>query len=259
VTPPAPKAPDDKFEVTGEPSCLAVLRKATNASLKLVDLPGRPKHGSAQIGCGSDPNQVRYTPKNGFTGSDQLTYEVEDARGRRVVAAVTVVVILPPPPQVQDNHWDIPDAHEPAKASKTPEIVEHNLNLTQLMKVDIQKSLSVLHYYTGDSDGDFGPRTRDGIKAYQRAKGLVATGYMDEGTRESLLDEAREPLRRQHTHVNDHHESASNQNSDITHNDSSTSLGRHSASLVRCYLPSHEVQDMDLDSCKNLYKGAPMR
>lgn len=52
---------------------------------------------------------------------------------------------------------------------------------------DLQDALKLAGFNAGTSDGDFGPRTEDAVKALQRTPpGLEVTGVFDEPTREQL-------------------------------------------------------------------------
>ena len=53
-----------------------------------------------------------------------------------------------------------------------------------------QVALSSLGYDTRGSDGNFGPRTREMVAAWQAAAKQPATGYLDNGQRQALLKAA---------------------------------------------------------------------
>lgn len=52
--------------------------------------------------------------------------------------------------------------------------------------VDVQRELKRRGYYRGGIDGDVGPGTRSAIRAYQRDRGLAATGRIDSSLLRSL-------------------------------------------------------------------------
>ncbi len=53
-----------------------------------------PTHGSLS---GAEPNKI-YTPNNGYLGSDQFTFVVNDGAVDSALATVTISVVAPPPP-----------------------------------------------------------------------------------------------------------------------------------------------------------------
>ena len=61
---------------------------------------------------------------------------------------------------------------EPARSA------EAALVLTRAQRVSVQRGLGALGYDVGPADGLFGRRTRAGIEAYQKTKGLGETGYL---------------------------------------------------------------------------------
>jgi hypothetical protein len=54
------------------------------------------------------------------------------------------------------------------------------------LEVDVQRELRRLGYYDGALDGEVGPGTRSGIRAYQRDNGLAVTGMIDRALLRSL-------------------------------------------------------------------------
>lgn len=51
----------------------------------------------------------------------------------------------------------------------------------------LQRLLSALGYSLGKVDGDYGSKTRSAVEKFQKAKGLTATGIVDEKTWKTLL------------------------------------------------------------------------
>lgn len=51
---------------------------------------------------------------------------------------------------------------------------------------DVQSELRRRGFYNGEIDGIFGPRTRDGLMAYQSRRGLPVTGAIDRDTLRAL-------------------------------------------------------------------------
>ena len=72
--------------------------------------------------------------------------------------------VVPPPP--------------PPPPVETAEAVETALGLSHAQRVLVQRGLSSLGHDVGMADGVFGRRTRTGIEAYQRGKGLPETGHL---------------------------------------------------------------------------------
>ena len=70
------------------------------------------------------------------------------------------------------------DEKPPAPPVETAEAEESKLGLTHGQRVLVQRGLSSLGHDVGMADGVFGRRTRTGIEAYQREKGLPETGYL---------------------------------------------------------------------------------
>ena len=69
-----------------------------------------------------------------------------------------------------------------------PESVELSLELKRSERRGIQRVLASLGFALGPADGLFGPRTRLAIGAYQKEKGLEATGYLTAEQAEALLE-----------------------------------------------------------------------
>jgi peptidoglycan hydrolase-like protein with peptidoglycan-binding domain len=67
---------------------------------------------------------------------------------------------------------------------------EAALNLTGQMRRLAERRLDGLGYRVGRVDGAFDANTRAAIRAYQRDRGVQATGYLDQGTVVRLLAEA---------------------------------------------------------------------
>ncbi len=58
-----------------------------------VTVTGPPANGSAVVGGNGS---ITYTPRAGFTGTDTVTYAVDDGRGGTATASVTITVTPPP-------------------------------------------------------------------------------------------------------------------------------------------------------------------
>ena len=78
--------------------------------------------------------------------------------------------------------------------SSSPESVEEALGLTRTQRVLVQRGLTSLGFDVGAADGILGARSRAGIRDWQSSRGEAATGYLDAGALETLL-EAGEAVR----------------------------------------------------------------
>jgi len=58
---------------------------------------------------------------------------------------------------------------------------------------DIQSSLNVLGFSVGSVDGDWGPKSRAGLEAYQKSRGLEVTGNMNQETYEQMSRDLNDP------------------------------------------------------------------
>ena len=72
--------------------------------------------------------------------------------------------------------------------SPSPKSVEEALGLTRAQRVLVQRGLTALGFEVGAADGIFGARTRAGIGKWQSSRGEGATGYLDAGAFETLLE-----------------------------------------------------------------------
>ncbi len=111
-----------------EPSALDDIAETDSGVSILIDVLGNDSDddggvlsiaafGPAANGAlAEEAGQIRYTPGNGFSGTDSFTYKINDGQGGQDTATVSVTVNAPPPPPVEDD----PDPVEPgAKALLT--------------------------------------------------------------------------------------------------------------------------------------------
>jgi len=77
-----------------------------------------------------------------------------------------------------------------AKQKEEAEAAERVLRLEAPDRERLQVALTSLGFDTRGSDGILGPRTRDMIAAWQKARNRPPTGYLDAGQRQALLNEA---------------------------------------------------------------------
>jgi peptidoglycan hydrolase-like protein with peptidoglycan-binding domain len=82
-----------------------------------------------------------------------------------------------------------------AMQKKSAEAAESALNLTLSDRQRLQVALSSLGFATRGNDGALGPRSREAIAAWQRAKNLPATGFIDANQQQTLLREGAEAIR----------------------------------------------------------------
>ena len=82
----------------------------------------------------------------------------------------------------------------PESAQKAPKAIEHAIGLTRAQRVQVQHGLAALGFGPGPADGVFGRRTRAAIAAWQKAKRLPETGFLNAMQAETLavLGEERE-------------------------------------------------------------------
>ena len=81
-------------------------------------------------------------------------------------------------------------------AVPSPEAVEQGLKLSGEARRLIQMGLTVAGHDPGLVDGVFGGRTRDALRAWQRAKGLEVTGHLTREQSEGLAELGREEATR---------------------------------------------------------------
>jgi serine/threonine protein kinase len=77
-----------------------------------------------------------------------------------------------------------------AAAQKTAEAAETALKLSQLDRQRLQVALTSLGFDTQGFDGVFGPRSRDMILGWQKARSQPATGFLTAAQQQALLGEA---------------------------------------------------------------------
>jgi peptidoglycan hydrolase-like protein with peptidoglycan-binding domain len=81
-------------------------------------------------------------------------------------------------------------AAEAAARKAAAETAETALQLTSADRQRLQMVLTVLGFDTRGSDGVFGPRSREMIASWQRARGQPDTGFLSAAQQEALLREA---------------------------------------------------------------------
>ena len=81
-------------------------------------------------------------------------------------------------------------AADAATRKAAAEAAETALQLTSADRQRLQAALTVLGFDTRGSDGVFGPRSREMIASWQRARGQPDTGFLSAAQQEALLREA---------------------------------------------------------------------
>ena len=82
------------------------------------------------------------------------------------------------------------EAADAAARKAAAEAAENALQLTLGARQRLQIALTVLGFDTRGSDGVFGPRSREMIASWQRARGQPDTGFLSAAQQEALLREA---------------------------------------------------------------------
>jgi serine/threonine protein kinase len=82
------------------------------------------------------------------------------------------------------------EAADAAARKAAAEATENALQLTSAARQRVQIALTVLGFDTRGSDGVFGPRSREMIASWQRARGQPDTGFLSAAQQETLLREA---------------------------------------------------------------------
>ena len=126
------------------------------------------------LGFGSDPPEVSTS-----VGDDTSTVVTTvPGAGENVSSAAG------------DGRLDLGDAGEDVSSEddggSVLESAERRLGLDGAARRRVQTALAAEGFNPGPVDGDFGPGTRDAFRAWQRAHGLQATGYLDRGAAERL-------------------------------------------------------------------------
>jgi serine/threonine protein kinase len=81
-----------------------------------------------------------------------------------------------------------------AAAQKASETAETALKLSQLDRQRLQVALTSLGFDTQGFDGVFGPRSRDMVNAWQKARNQPTTGFLTAAQQQALLSEAAPAL-----------------------------------------------------------------
>ncbi len=81
-------------------------------------------------------------------------------------------------------------AKDDAASRKAAETAETALRLSQLERQRLQVALTSLGFDTQGADGVFGPRSREMVLAWQKARNQQATGFLTAAQQQALLSEA---------------------------------------------------------------------
>jgi peptidoglycan hydrolase-like protein with peptidoglycan-binding domain len=83
-----------------------------------------------------------------------------------------------------------------AKEKADAEAAENGLRLTQTDRQRLQVALTAQGFDTRGTDGAFGPRTREMVAAWQKARNQSATGFLNAAQRQQLQREAAAALQK---------------------------------------------------------------
>ena len=78
--------------------------------------------------------------------------------------------------------------------NEAQQCLEQQLGLGGAARILVQQGLASLDYAPGPADGQFGPATRQAMRAWQEAKGFAATGYLTREQADTLLVAGRDAL-----------------------------------------------------------------
>ena len=81
-----------------------------------------------------------------------------------------------------------------AYVNEAQQCLEQQLGLDRTARILVQQGLASLDYAPGPADGQFGPATRQAMRAWQEAKGFAATGYLTREQADTLLAAGRDAL-----------------------------------------------------------------
>jgi peptidoglycan hydrolase-like protein with peptidoglycan-binding domain len=104
---------------------------------------------------------------------------------------------VPPPPAASPPVTETGVASQPAPAGPpSAETEEAALHLGTIDRQRLQVALTALGFDTRGSDGVLGPRSREMIAAWQKARNYPETGYVTAAENQALLREAQPALQR---------------------------------------------------------------
>ena len=134
-----------------------------------------------------------------------------DGLADAILASAEVGGVFPPRPGLGDSGADdrgavtegkrgthggaVDEPPAPPTLVATPKSEEKSLGLTHAQRVLVQRGLASLGHDVGVVDGVFGRRTRAGLSAWQRQKGLAETGYLTDELRDALIARAEAQAR----------------------------------------------------------------
>ena len=88
-------------------------------------------------------------------------------------------------------------AQSEADAQHSAETIERALQLSDTQRRRVQAALAIQGFDAGAADGQFGARTRQMLAAWQRARKLPATGFLDAVQLAALIRDTEEAYQRQ--------------------------------------------------------------
>lgn len=124
--------------------------------------------GNGWDSWGTEPTNTPWI-SNGLIMFDSPTPGSGNAAPGETIAVVTAAPATPTPTTA------------PVTPTPTPKSLQRGFTGSEAVRA-VQKRLKELGYYSGSADGDFGPKTEEAVKEFQRANGLTADGKVGEKT-----------------------------------------------------------------------------
>ena len=124
--------------------------------------------GNGWDSWGTEPTNTPWI-SNGLIMFDSPTPGSGTAGPGETIAVVTTPPATPTP------------TTPPVTPTPTPKSLQRGFTGSEAVRL-VQKRLKELGYYSGSADGDFGPKTEEAVKEFQKANGLTADGKVGEKT-----------------------------------------------------------------------------
>lgn len=134
-------------------------------------------------------NNFNWIPKTQDIGTHNISVTATDSNGITSTAQITLTVIENNTPPTPIYIYTNPSPNSSATTNtKTTFTFTKALSLGSkgAEVIELQKRLKSEGYYTGPTNGSFGPLTKAAVMKYQKAKGLSQLGSVGPGTRAAL-------------------------------------------------------------------------